>query len=103
MAIDPGVGYKVVATVTGVKGHCAVGHQVDDVFELNCHNPNGLCGFFYHHIFPDLQMFQFGGALPWWKGDMIEVQCPDPDNLVTLQLTRSKRVPGGLPEIDHEQ
>ena len=27
MAKDPGIGLKVLATVTGVKGHCNAGHQ----------------------------------------------------------------------------
>jgi uncharacterized repeat protein (TIGR04076 family) len=41
-------------------------------------------------MFPNLSTFQFGGAMPWWQGDTIEVQCPDSNNLVTLKLTRSK-------------
>ncbi len=91
MAQDPGIGYKIVATVYGVKGECTAGLRQGDTFEVNCHNPAGLCGFFYHALFADLQTFQFGGALPWWKGDTIYVQCPDPDNIVTLQLQRFKR------------
>jgi uncharacterized repeat protein (TIGR04076 family) len=54
----------VLATVTGVKGHCNAGHQEGDTFELSCHNPDGLCGFFYHDIFPSLMAFQFGGDFP---------------------------------------
>ena len=91
MANDPGIGYRVVATVTSIKGTCGAGHQVGDTFEISCHNPAGLCGFFYHSIFPDLQVLQFGGKLPWWQGDTIEVQCPDPANLLTMKLVRSKR------------
>ncbi len=91
MAHEPGIGYRVIATITGVQGKCHAGHQVGDTFEISCHNPAGLCGFFYYHIFPDLQTFQFGGSLPWWKGDVIELQCPDLHNLVTLRLERSKR------------
>jgi len=91
MARDPGIGYKVMATIAGVKGTCSAGHQEGDAFVISCHDCGGLCGFFYHAIFPDLQTFQFGGDLPWWKGDMIELQCPDLNNLVTLRLERSKR------------
>ncbi len=91
MARDPGVGYKIRATVTSVKGTCAAGHQEGDTFVISCHDSGGLCGFFYHRIFPDLHTFQFGGNLPWWGNDAIEVQCPDSDNLVTLKLERSKR------------
>jgi len=91
MAEDPGIGYKVTATITGLKGHCSAGHEAGDTFEISCHNPGGLCGFFYHDIFPSLSIFQFGGCLPWWKGDTIELQCPDPHNLVKMKLERSRR------------
>jgi len=91
MAKDPGIGKKVVGTITGVRGHCDAGHQVGETFEISCHNPARLCGFFYHDIFPTLSTFQFGGKMPWWKGDVIEVQCPDPHNLVTLKLERSEQ------------
>ncbi len=50
----------MVATVVDAKGQCSVGHKVGDSFEISCHNPAGLCGFFYHNIFPSLQPFQFG-------------------------------------------
>lgn len=91
MAKDPKIGYKVVATVTGSEGTCGAGHEVGDSFEISCHNPAGLCGWFYHDIFPSLQTFQFGGSLPWWDGDVIHLQCADTHNLVTIKLERSKR------------
>ena len=91
MANDPGLGYRIVATVISVGGHCSAGHGEGDTFEISCHNPAGLCGFFYHAIFPELSTFQFGGSLPWWQGNTIELQCPDPHNLVTLKLERTKR------------
>jgi len=91
MAKDPGIGYRVEATITGVKGECSAGHNTGETFEISCHDPGGLCGFFYHDIFPNLSTFQFGGAMPWWEGDTIQLQCPDPQNLVTMELKRSKR------------
>jgi len=91
MANDPGIGYKVKATVIGAKGTCSADHKEGDTFEISCHNPNGLCGFFYHDIFPSLSTFQFGGNLPWWQGDTIQVSCPDSYNLVTMKLEREKR------------
>ncbi len=91
MAKDPGVGYRVVATVVAAKGHCGAGHQPGDHFEISCHNPAGLCGFFYHDLFADLQTFQFGGRMPWWQGDAFEASCPDPANQVTLRLERTQR------------
>ena len=71
MTRDPELGYKMVATVVDVKGQCSVGHKVGEKFEISCHNPAGLCGFFYHNIFPSLQTFQFGANMPWWQGEMI--------------------------------
>lgn len=91
MAADPKIGNKVIATVVESKGHCSAGHQVGDTFELSCHNPAGLCGYFYHDIFPSLSTFQFGGSMPWWQGDTIQLSCPDHQNLVTLKLERFPR------------
>ena len=91
MAKDQKIGKKVMATIKEVKGECDAGHEVGESFEISCHNPGGLCGFFYHDIFPSLSTFQFGGNLPWWQGDCIELECPDKHNLVTLKLERFDR------------
>lgn len=91
MARDPGVGHKIVATVTGLKGTCNAGHFVGEKFELSCHNPGGLCGFFYHDLFPTLSVMQFGGNYPWGDPDSIELECPDRYNLLTLRLERVSR------------
>jgi uncharacterized repeat protein (TIGR04076 family) len=90
MAKDPGIGCRILATVAEVQGHCNAGHQEGDTFEISSHNPGGLCGFFYHNIFPSLYAFQFGANPPWWDGDTIQLGCPD-GNLVTLKLERSQR------------
>ena len=91
MAHDPQLGYKITVTVLSVKGECDACHEAGETFEISCFDSGGLCGWFYHDIFPSLQTFQFGGSLPWWKGDRIALGCPDPKNLVTIQLERSKR------------
>ena len=91
MSNDPGIGYKVTATVIGAKGACSAGHRLGETFEISCHDTGGLCGFFYYTLFPSLSTFQFGGNYPWWQGDAIEVSCPDLDNLVTIKLERSPR------------
>jgi uncharacterized repeat protein (TIGR04076 family) len=91
MAVDPKIGHKLVATIVESIGHCSAGHQVGETFEISCHNPAGLCGWFYHDIFPNLSTFQFGGSMPWWQGDTIQLSCPDKLNLVTLELTRTPR------------
>jgi len=91
MALDPGIGYKVMGTIIGVKGTCSAGHFVGQEINISCHDSGGLCGFFYHDIFPTLSTFQFGGKMPWWEGDEIVVQCPDLENLVTMKLKRIPR------------
>ncbi len=91
MAKDPKIGYKITGQIVRVKGNCLAGHYVGESFEISCHNPAGLCGFFYHDIFPALFTFQFGGSAPWWHGDEIELSCPDKENEVVIKLVRSKR------------
>ncbi len=91
MAKDPKIGYRVTARIVSVKGSCSAGHTPGESFEISCHDPAGLCGYFYHDLFPSLQTLQFGGRMPWWKGDTITLQCPDYHNLVTIELTRSPR------------
>lgn len=85
-------GYKVIATVKSVKGACSWGHEVGDTFNINCHDTAGLCGFFYHDIFPKIAMLQFGGGYPpeWGDPDAMTVECMDRTNLVTLELRREK-------------
>ncbi len=90
MANEPKIGYRIAGVITDVKGICSAGHTKGETFEISCHNPSGLCGFFYHDIFPSLSTFQFGGSMPWWQEDTIELQCPDSQNLVTMRLTRSE-------------
>jgi uncharacterized repeat protein (TIGR04076 family) len=46
---------------------------------------------FYHYIFPELMMLQFGGGYPWEtpdKQDRIEMTCSDPAARVVLELKR---------------
>ena len=84
------VGRQVVGTVKAIKGHCSWGHKVGDQFQLSCHNTAGLCGFFYHDVFPTLMMLQFGGGFPkeWGGPDSVEVECMDRTNAVKMELRR---------------
>ncbi len=85
------LGYRVVGTIKAVKGTCSAGHKVGDKLELSGHNTAGLCGFFYHDIYPYLIMLQFGGSFPAeWGGDqdVVELDCMDKWNLVTIELRR---------------
>ncbi|TET40092.1 MAG: TIGR04076 family protein [Dehalococcoidia bacterium] len=84
------LGYRVVGTIKGIKGSCGAGLKVGDTFELSGHNTAGLCGFFYHGIFPYLILLQLGGGLPPEYGDpdVWEIDCVDKLNLVTIELQR---------------
>ncbi len=89
----PKVGERVLGEVISVKGTCSCGHMKGDLFELSGHDTAGLCGFFYHDIFPYVIMLQFGGGFPdaWGGPDVVEVECMDKANAVKMRLTRAKR------------
>ena len=81
------VGFKVIGTIKNVKGNCSAGHKAGDVLELSGYSSGGLCGFFYHDIFPYITMLQFGGGFPEdWGGKIMELECIDKTNAVTIEL-----------------
>ena len=41
-------------------------------------------------IFPYLNAMQFGGKYPWWERDLIDLECPDRYNVVSLRVERKK-------------
>ena len=87
----PSIGYKIIGTIKSVKGHCNAGHKAGDTMELSGHNTGGLCGFFYHDIFPYIMMLQFGGSFPkQWTADqdVVELECMDRFNVVKIELKR---------------
>ncbi len=87
------VGYRIVGTIKDVKGYCNAGHKKGDKLELSGHNTGGLCGFFYHDIFPYIMMLQFGGSFPEkWVEDpeVVELECMDRTNAVKIELRRIK-------------
>lgn len=90
MAEYPKIGYRVVGTIKTIKGKCSAGHQVGDQLELSGHNTGGLCGFFYHDIFPYIIMLQMGGGFPpgWGNPDVVELECMDRVNAVKIELRR---------------
>lgn len=93
MAENVKVGHRIVGTIKSVKGNCNAGHKVGDMLELSGHNNGGLCGFFYHDIFPYIIMLQFGGSFPkTWGGDpdIVNLECMDKFNAVTIELKRIK-------------
>jgi uncharacterized repeat protein (TIGR04076 family) len=77
------------AEVVNVVGKCTVGHKKGDKLVLSCYDSGGLCGFFYHDIFPSLSVLQFGGSYPWSRDGSLTLECPDRKNAVTLRVRRS--------------
>lgn len=86
------LGYRVVGTVKGVKGTCSAGHKMGDQVDLSGHDTGGICGFLYHQAFPYILMLQFGGGFPadWGDPNVIELDCMDKTNQVTIELKRIK-------------
>ena len=89
----PQVGNRIWALIRNVKGTCSMGHKVGDEFEISAHNTAGLCGFFYHDLFPYIVMLQFDGGFPpeWGGGDVVQLECMDRYNAVTIELRRERR------------
>ena len=89
----PQVGNRIWALIKNVKGTCSMGHKVGDEFEISAHNTAGLCGFFYHDLFPYIVMLQFDGGFPpeWGGGDVVQLECMDRYNAVTIELRRELR------------
>lgn len=88
MALHPEGIKPLSAEVISVKGTCSAGHKVGDRVEMSCWDTGGLCGFFYHDIFPNLNVMQFGGRYPWGSADEMVLECPDRENLVTIRIRR---------------
>lgn len=86
----PRIGYRVVGTIKSIKGTCGAGHKVGDTFELSMHETAGLCGLFYHDIFPWILALQIGGENPWGEKDVVELECMDRFNAVRLELRRMR-------------
>lgn len=76
------------AEVISAQGHCDAGHSLGMRFKLSCWEPGGLCGFFYHDIFPGLSVMQFGGQYPWLPKDEMTFGCPDAENQVVIKVRR---------------
>ncbi len=85
MASNPNGITTLKAEVISVEGHCSAGHRKGDILNVSCYDSGGLCGFFYHDIFPSISVMQFGGRYPW--GDELVLECPDRKNAVRIRLS----------------
>jgi uncharacterized repeat protein (TIGR04076 family) len=88
MAKNPDDITPLIAEVISMKGDCSAGHKVGDRLSISPWDSGGLCGFFYHDMYPALTMMQFGGRYPWQSGDEIIVECPDRQVAVTMKLLK---------------
>jgi uncharacterized repeat protein (TIGR04076 family) len=88
MAVNPSFIKPLKAEIIGVKGTCNAGHRKGNTFSISCYDSGGLCGFFYHDLFPSLSVAQFGGKYPWSAAEELIVECPDRGNAVTIKLTK---------------
>jgi uncharacterized repeat protein (TIGR04076 family) len=79
---------RVTGTIKRVKGACTIAHKVGDQFELSGYSSGGLCGYFYHDIFPFIIMLEYGGGFPWGNPDVMQWECIDKANAVTIELRR---------------
>jgi len=79
---------KIIATVIKMDGICNAGHKIGDTFELSTHKTGGLCGFFYHEMFPRLSVIQYGGRYPWWEEgqNVFEFTCNDRKVDLTIRV-----------------
>ena len=88
MAKNPSFIQPFHAEVLETKGDCSAGHRKGDTLTLSCYDSGGLCGFFYHDIFPSLNVLQFGGKFPWADQNELILECPDRQNTVVLKIAK---------------
>jgi uncharacterized repeat protein (TIGR04076 family) len=89
MAGHAPIGYIVTGKVLKQKGTCDCEHKVGDTFVLSTTSPGGLCGVFYHDLYPWIAMYQFGGKFPdEWGGTVRVFECMDVGNTLTLEMRR---------------
>jgi uncharacterized repeat protein (TIGR04076 family) len=88
MALNPSFIKPLKGEIIAVKGTCNAGHRAGDTFSISCYDSGGLCGFFYHDLFPSLNVMQFGGKYPWSSSGELIMECPDRHNAVTIKLTK---------------
>lgn len=72
------INYRVIYTVSGIRGKCPVGHKVGEEFEFNIWDREELCPASFHSVFPFLLLRNQGISFQWKDdGKVCEVSCPD--------------------------
>lgn len=81
---------KLTLRITSQKGHCAMGHQVGQEYDVSAHTPAGMCPFAFNAAFPFIFAMMVGGVMPWEPDkDVAHSVCPDPVNPVEMEIRRS--------------
>jgi uncharacterized repeat protein (TIGR04076 family) len=89
--VSMGDSHEVVVRVISQKGKCVAGHKVGDEFVIGDITPPGFCAPAFYTIFPFLFALQYNAVFPWEKDkDKALVACPDPDNPVIFEITRTR-------------
>lgn len=87
---------KVILKIVSVKGHCAVGHQEGQEFDLSKNilvgrSKGAICPGAFYALFPSWRVLQHEGKFPWGEDkEKAYVACPDPKNPVVMELRRVK-------------
>ncbi len=75
------IGCPVIIEVIDAKDPslCRFGYKIGDTWEVNIWDNAGLCGLAYNSFFPDINMFQANGAVPYKTSeqDRVTRSCPD--------------------------
>ena len=69
--------HNLTYEVIEMKKECGHGHKIGEKKAISCWDTAGMCGFFYHDIFPTLSVMQFDGGYPWGGADETTLECPD--------------------------
>ena len=93
---------KLVARITDIGGHCRAGHKIGEKFDVHLYEEGewgtetrkntrtpAMCSHLYFALFPYISVLQYGGEFPWMDNkDLFYMNCPDPDNCVSVEVRR---------------
>ena len=85
--------YKIRIKVVETKGECSANLKVGDEFEIDNNGqpvPVNFCGWAFVTLWQFITPLRYGGTLPWEKDpNKAYVSCPDPDNTVVFEISRT--------------
>ncbi len=85
--------YKIRIKVVETKGKCTANLKVGDEFEIDNNGqpvPVNFCGWAFVTLWSFVTPLRYGGTLPWEKDpNKAYVSCPDPDNTVVFEISRT--------------